>query len=220
MNQLRAFIRNALFGGFVVMLPLAIFLFFFKWIFNLITDAIQPITNMLVNKFGMPEMVADIAVIYLIILVCFVVGVVVSTSFGRWLHNRTDKYLVKAAPGYRLIKEIVQQFFGDKSQSPFANGQVARARIFGLQSPTEVSAIVTCKHSDGHYTIFVPTGPNPTSGNIYHVPAELLTFCPDVPVDSFMRTIIACGAGSQVLYPQPATLQDIASPVTVKEGSS
>ncbi|KZY61422.1 hypothetical protein A3738_22580 [Oleiphilus sp. HI0066] len=59
-----------------------------------------------------------------------------------------------------------------------------------------MTALVTSKHDDGRYTIFMPTGPNPTSGNIYHVKQEQVTLYPEISVSDAMRTIIACGAGS------------------------
>jgi uncharacterized membrane protein len=73
---------------------------------------------------------------------------------------------------------------------------VALVRLFGNE--TLVSAFVTETHPDGSYTVFMPTGPNPTSGNIYHVPGENV-FPVDVSVEDTMRSIISCGAGSSTL---------------------
>jgi uncharacterized membrane protein len=83
----------------------------------------------------------------------------------------------------------------DKSRpSPFSS--VALARIF--DNDTLVTAFVTDRHVDGSYTVFVPTGPNPTSGGIYHLKAENV-FPVDVSVEDAMRSIISCGAGSSTL---------------------
>ena len=102
-----------------------------------------------------------------------------------------------------MVKEVVVQIFGKSGDSPFANGKVARVKIFGVDCPTEVTALVTDKHPDGTYTIFMPTGPNPTSGNIYHVHESQVILCPEIKLDSAMRTIIACGAGSSDLFNPP-----------------
>jgi uncharacterized membrane protein len=61
-----------------------------------------------------------------------------------------------------------------------------------------VSAFVTDSHDDGSYTVFVPTGPNPTSGNIYHLKGKWVHPV-DVSVEDTMRSIISCGAGSSML---------------------
>jgi uncharacterized membrane protein len=48
-------------------------------------------------------------------------------------------------------------------------------------------------------TVFVPTGPNPTSGNIYHIPKEKV-FKTDSSVEAGMKSIISCGAGSSEIF--------------------
>ena len=70
-----------------------------------------------------------------------------------------------------------------------------------LYSELLVTAIVTAKHQRG-FTVFVPTAPVPTSGIVYHVPAESVQLMPDVSVEQAMKTVIACGAGSQSLLQQ------------------
>jgi len=197
---IKLLIRKTLFGGVVVLLPLVILGLILKWAFFFITDLIQPLTDYVIKHFFFPELAADVIVVITIFAICFSVGSIVSTSIGKWLHGHFDQYLVKLAPGYKLIKEIVMQFFGDSESSPFSSGEVARVQLFGEQCPTTVTAIVTSKHADGSYTVFMPTGPNPTSGNIYHVPEKFVELCPDINVESMMKSIIACGAGSGELF--------------------
>ena len=202
MLRVKNFFKTTLFGGIVVILPVVIISFFIRWLFKIITDLIQPLTNYALATYHIPEIVADSLVIALIILVCFFVGVVVQTTIGNYLHRIFDDILIRLAPGYRMVKEVVVQIFGQSEDSPFLNGQVARVRLFGDQCPTEVTALITDHHADGTYTIFMPTGPNPTSGNIYHVQPSQVTLCPEIPLDSAMRTVIACGAGSGNLFLQ------------------
>lgn len=198
--SLKKFFKATLFGGIMVILPVAIIAFFIKWLFKSITDLIQPLTNYALANYQVPEIVADGLVVSVIILTCFVVGFMVQTTIGNFLHNLFDDMLQKLAPGYRMVKEVVVQIFGQSENSPFTNGQVARVRLFGENCPTEVTALITDQHPDGTFTIFMPTGPNPTSGNIYHVLPSQVTLCPDIPLDSAMRTVIACGAGSGELF--------------------
>jgi len=198
--NLKLFLRKSLFGGIVVLLPLVILAWIAKSAFFFVTDMIQPMTDYVINHYQFPELAADVLVVVLIFVGCFAVGTIVSTGLGKWVHGHFDQYLVKLAPGYKLIREIVSQFFGDSDSSPFSNGQVARVRLFGEQCPTTVTAIVTSTHQDGTMTIFMPTGPNPTSGNIYHVPDNLVQLCPDITVEDMMKSIIACGAGSGKLF--------------------
>ncbi len=199
---MKNFIKTSLLGGLVVILPIAILGFFFRWLFNLVTDLIQPLTNFASTIYPLSEFAADLIVLVIIVATCFIVGVVVRTKIGNVLHAKFDSALQQMAPGYRMIREVVVQIFGKTESSPFANGMVARVKLFGDAYPTEVTALVTDRHDDGSYTIFMPTGPNPTSGNIYHVKASQVTLYPQIKLDSAMRTIIACGAGSAELFAQ------------------
>lgn len=190
------FAKKIFLGGLVILLPVALLVMGFRWLFRLVTDLIQPLTDLVTKTIGMPEIFADILVLGGMVALCFCVGWLVSTAGGAWFHSKFDGRLSRYAPGYQIIKDIVGQFFGDASKSPFANGEVAMVRLFGADCTTEVTAIVTSKHDDGRYTVFVATGPNPTSGNIYHVRAEQVTLYPSITVSDAMRTIIACGAGT------------------------
>ena len=223
MGKLKAFVGKALLGGVLVLLPVTILLGAFNWVFKFVTDMIQPLTDAVVKSNGMPEVVGDGIVVLLIAIVCFVVGTLVTTGAGKWLHAFIDDNLARFAPGYKLTKGIVGQFLGDKSTSPFTNGEVAKAKIFGIDSDTTVTALVTCKHEDGSYTVFVPTGPNPTSGNMYHLPEDQVELFPEASVESMMKTIIACGAGSDDMFagieidpepePEPEVTQSEPGPV-------
>ncbi len=193
MERFKTFIKASILGGTVIVLPVAILVFAFKWIFHFITDLIQPLTNVVLKRYPVPEISADIFVVIIIIVACFLIGVFVSTRLGAFVFHTLEHRILKIAPGYSLVKETVVQILGRK-ESPFSS--VALARIFGNE--TLVSAFITDRHADGSYSIFVPTGPNPTSGNIYHLKGEYV-FPIKVPVEDAMRSIISCGAGSTKL---------------------
>ena len=81
---------------------------------------------------------------------------------------------------------------------------MALIQIF--QNETLVTGFVTDKHAGDMVSVFVPTGPNPTSGFIYHLPKKYVHPV-DVPVEDAMRSVISCGAGSSMLIEQkPAVL--------------
>ena len=204
MQRLKEFVKSALVGGLLVVLPLGLLIFILAWIFGLVRKLIEPLTGTIVDLIGslggplaasekLRDYTADVVVIIVLIVACFFLGLFVRTRFGRWLYLLVESNILLKAPGYSLIKETVAQFVGNK-KSPFSS--VALVQIFGNE--TMVSAFVTDEHPDGSFTVFVPTGPNPTSGNMYHVPARWVHPV-KVPVEDAMRSIISCGAGSSKL---------------------
>ena len=193
MDKIKSFIMTSLLGGVIVILPVAILVAVFGWVFSFTTNLIQPFTDLVVANSDLKEIIADTLVLFVIFVVCFFVGLIVRTRFGKFIYHMIENHLLKIAPGYTLIKETVLQILGNK-KSPFSS--VALVQIFG--NDTLVTSFITDEHSDGSFTVFVPTGPNPTSGNIYHLKGEYVHPV-DVSVEDAMRSIISCGAGSTQL---------------------
>jgi len=165
----------------------------FNWIFNNVSLIINPITNFIVRNSNFKELLASSIILTVIVLACFLVGLFERTKLGHMFFGYLDKYLLVRLPGYTIVKETIVQFVGSK-ESPFS--RVALVRPFGNE--TKQTAFVTDEHIDGSYTVFVPTGPNPTSGNIFHLRRENVELL-DHSIESTMRSIISCGAGSKGL---------------------
>lgn len=197
LQRTKNFFRTTLLGGIIVILPTIILGFAFKWLFGVVGGAIQPLTQLVVGNLTLPdrydEFIAMLIVLSVIILGCFAVGLFVKTRLGRWIYEGFESGLLSKAPGYKMVKETVNQFLG-KKESPFSS--VALVQIF--ENDTQVTAFITDRHDDGTITVFVPTGPNPTSGFIYHLDQQYVHPV-EVSVEDAMRSVISCGAGSGVL---------------------
>jgi uncharacterized membrane protein len=193
---MKSFLKTTFLGGLVILLPVGIMLAVFSWVFGVIESMIEPLTSLLLQYTSLEagsaiqKFIADIIVLAVIIVICFLIGLVIKTAIGRFIHQKLEKHILKIAPGYNLIKETVMQFLGNRP-SPFSS--VALVNIFG--NDVMVTAFVTERHDNGMCSVFVPTGPNPTSGNIYHLKPEYVHHV-DQPVEDVMRSIISCGAGS------------------------
>ncbi|WP_461482162.1 DUF502 domain-containing protein [Porticoccus sp.] len=196
MLRLRTFLTLTVLGGLTVVLPIALLVMIFVWLFGGISELISPLTGLLQEQTTLNEFVAFVVVFGLILSSCFLVGLLIKTRLGGWLHGHLDGWLARLAPGYRTIREVVSQLLGGQGETTLLKGQAALAKIFGPDSPVTATAIVTSRHPNGDFTVFVPTAPIPTSGMTYHMPAECVEVLPHVTVEEAMRTIIACGSGS------------------------
>ena len=203
MRRLRSFVILTLLGGLAVVLPITIFIFLLQWLVRLVVDLVAPLSAWLADYVTVNARTADVLGVALVLGVCFCIGLLVKTGVGRWLHRKVDALLSRLAPGYSTIREMVSQIMGGEGNASLLNGKVCRAYIMGAQSPVCVTGIVTAEHDTGEYTVYVPTAPVPTSGFVYHLPADCVVLTPDVSVETAMRTVIACGSGSQIMYPAP-----------------
>lgn len=193
MMKLKSFFKTTLLGGFLVVIPVVILIFVFNGLYEFITVKIKPITILLVETVRLNEFIASVLAIVIILLILFIVGLIVKTKIGRFLIQQFDENVLKHIPFYKIIKEtVIQLFVADKRLFK----SVALVNLYCTE--TLVTAFITDEHSDGSFTVFVPSGPMPTAGFVYHLKAKYVHKL-DYPVDQAMRTIISLGTGSQDL---------------------
>lgn len=204
MKRLRSFVSITLIGGFMVILPIAIFLWLVEWLLGVVRGIIQPLSQWLVAQTAFTSYIADVVCVLILLCTFFLIGLFIKTSVGEWVHDQLDAWLTRLAPGYKTIREIVSQLLGGEGNTSLLKGEVCRAYLMGRAAGVSVTAIVTAKHANGDYTVYVPTAPIPTSGFVYHLSSECVDLLPHVRVEEAMRTVIACGSGSQVISESPA----------------
>lgn len=205
MKRLRSFVSITLLGGFMVVLPIAILILFAEWLFGLITRLIQPFNDWVATWSPMTNYMADFTGVAILLLGCFSIGLLVKTNIGQWLHDVMDDVLGKILPGYQTINKLVSQLLGGEGNTSLLKGEVCRAYIMGRSVPTSVTGIITARHSNGDCTVYVPTAPFLTSGMVYHLGLDNVEVLPNVSVEAAMRTIIACGSGSQTMFDEEKT---------------
>ena len=194
-RRLRNFLRTTLIGGMVALAPLTLIILLFRWVISIIGRNLTPLVNTLLQdsdpnpyfKFAL-YVITFLAILFFF----FLIGLIVRSRLSRFMSRAEDRYLVKI-PGYKLAKETVKQFFG-KNRSFFR--EVVLVDIFN--SGALMTGFITDDQGE-MYTVFVPTGPNPTSGNIYHLSRDRVLKT-GASVDSGMKSIISCGAGSSELF--------------------
>ena len=198
-KRFRKFLRTTLFGGVVALAPLTLIILLFRWMINVIGRILTPLVERILQDPD-PNPYFKLALYALsviaILLLFFIIGLIIRTRLSRFLNKAEDRYFLKI-PGYKLVKETVQQFFG-KNRSFFK--EVVLVDIFNTGAL--MTGFITDDQGD-IISVFVPTGPNPTSGNIYHLKKDRVTRT-TAPVDIGMKTIISCGAGSAEVFASAA----------------
>ncbi len=194
-KRARKFLSTTLIGGVVALAPLTLIVLLFRWVINVIGRNLTPLVDKILQDQD-PDPLFKFALYVItfvaILLFFFIIGIVVRTRMVVFLNRAEDRYLIKI-PGYKLAKETVQQFFG-KNRSFFR--EVVLVDIFN--SGTLMTGFITDDQGE-IITVFVPTGPNPTSGNIYHMHKDRVLKT-KASVDSGMKSIISCGAGSAEIF--------------------
>jgi uncharacterized membrane protein len=194
-KRIRNFFRTTLIGGVVALAPLTLIILLFRWVINLIGRGLTPLVDTILQDPN-PNPYFKFA-IYLLsfaatLVVFFIIGLIIRSRWFRFLNKAEDRYLLKI-PGYKIAKETVQQFFG-KHKSFFK--EVVLVDIFN--TGVLMTGFITDDQGEV-ISVFVPTGPNPTSGNIYHMPKDRVLKT-SASVEAGMKSIISCGAGSSEVF--------------------
>ncbi|MGB0838512.1 MAG: DUF502 domain-containing protein [Chitinophagales bacterium] len=194
MKRIKHFLITTLIGGLTVILPIGIFLFLVGFLFNLFRSIIDPLTKIPIFQQLSNELLVDVVVMSAVLLLCFLLGLVVRTRIGRHLLKWIESVTISRLPLYRPIRETVLQFLGRK-EIPFS--KVVLINVFDTK--TRMIGFVADEHEDGDYTIFVPTGPNPTNGFIFHVHPEQVQHT-DIKPEDAMKTILGVGIGAKTYF--------------------
>ena len=193
MDKIKSFIKTTLLGGSLVILPIVVLLIVFNWLYQFIADKIRPLSYILSETARLQEFFASILAIVLIVVCFFLVGLIIKTRLGRFTFEYIEKKIFTKLPFYKIIKDTTLQLLGSERM---LFKQVALVNIWGKDA--RMTAFITEEHKNGFYTVFVPSGPAPTAGFIFHLPNERVQKV-NYPVDKTMKTILSLGAGSKEL---------------------
>jgi len=190
--NIRKFLLTTLLGGVVVLLPITIFIVLVKLVVEIVTRTIQPVAK-LFSGAELPEVLANVFAVAIIVGFCFSVGLFVRTRFGSAIVKYINKQFLEKLPFYSTIQKTISQLLG-QGNSVFSKVVIVEAM------DTKMTGFITSESSTGIYTIFVPTAPNPTNGFIFHVEKDKLTFLEDVKPEDALRTAIGLGTGSNMFF--------------------
>jgi uncharacterized membrane protein len=190
MNRIRKFFINMFVGGLIVLLPIIIIIQISKWFFSVFEEGSRPLTDYLISLYSVSDTTAVMFSMLSVFVVFSVIGMIVRTRIGNGLYQFFEKYILFRIPGYKAIKEITDQISGKQK------GLFRKVVLVNLgEKGASVTGFVVDEIGDSHSTVFVPCGPNPTTGFIYHVKNIDITDV-DVSIETAMKTVISCGSGS------------------------
>jgi len=184
MKTIISFLKITLVGGLLIVLPVWVsLLLLFKAVKGALA-VLKPIVKLVPQRFVHDDVVA----LCLLVLICFVVGLVIRTEIGKRIGGWLEQHLLGRLPGFSIVRGMIGQFAGEKDQQSF---QPALVEI----EEALVPAFIIEQHADGQFTVFVSSSPTPMAGAIYILQPERVH-----PVDLPLRKAMVCvtkwGAGA------------------------
>ncbi len=207
-------LRNYLFAGIIVTVPIAITVYLTVIIVEFVDDQIVPLIPPIYNpETYLPFSIPGLGILVVLLVLIFV-GFVAANFFGRAL-IRTGERVIDRMPivrtVYNALKQIAETVL---RQSSNAFRQVVlveypRKGVWALAFLTSEAEGEVRRLVDRELiSVFLPTTPNPTSGFLLLVPKEDLIML-DMTVEEAAKMIISAGV---VIPPDPAEF-DVELPV-------
>lgn len=182
------FLRTTVIGGLLVLVPGYFSVLLLAKAAAGVMALLKPVTALLPDEI---HQLRGLAAALLVLLACFVLGLVAQTFVGRALLGAFERRVLEKLPGFTLIRGFAQRLSGRSSDEQF---QPVLVEMEEALTP----AFVVEELADGRVVVLVPSVPTPAAGSLYILPRARVHRV-DVPVAQAISVITRWGAGTAKL---------------------
>lgn len=155
MPRFGTFIKTTLLGGLLVVVPAYLALLLLIKALAQAKGIVTPLSAALPKDADHPQIMA----VLLLILLCFLVGLVLRTAIGQRVGSAVEGTVLHRLPGYRILHNVAMQMRDSETNRGF---RPALAEVEEGLAP----CFIVEEHADGRVTIFLPSSPTPLAGTI------------------------------------------------------
>ena len=184
MKGLAALTKTTLIGGLLVVLPIYLTILLLVKTLSAVIALLSPVTAAIPAGVQFRQIIA----VLIVLAVCFVAGIVVSTGPGLRAKNALERSVLERVPGYALVRGLTERVSGDQREGAF---QPALVEIEEALAP----AFIIEELDDGRCTVLVPSVPTPAAGALFILPRERVHPV-DVPFTQAVKVISQWGTGA------------------------
>jgi uncharacterized membrane protein len=187
MKHAREFITCTVVGGVFIVVPVYLAVLLLLKGMKSVGVLVRPIAVFIPDWLPAERLLS----LLLVLVLCFLVGVVVRTPSGRTVRERLEMVFFERLPGYSVLRSLTQRLAGDSEQSTWQPALLETGD--GL-----VPAFIIEELDDGRLTVFVPSVPTPLAGAVYVIARDRVHIL-DIPFTQAIRSVSRWGAGSKDL---------------------
>lgn len=188
MGRFLQFTRTTLVAGVLFLVPIVVLIAIVDKALGLVHKLTDPLAARFPVAAGHTPLLLASA---LLILVCFVLGLVALARPARLAIGWLENTLLSKIPGYVFLKGAGESALGLEQSAPYplVLARIEEAWQFGF---------LIEKLEGGHCAVFVPDAPNPLSGSVFFMSPERVRRS-DIPVAAALKCLRQLGAGSHAL---------------------
>ena len=194
--------KSTLIGGAVFLIPGCLVFFALAKAFALLRSVAVELGSRLGIERPLGRALLDVGAIVLVLLMCFLAGLVARRATAQRLRSKVDQILLGSFPGYAFVKGLTENM--QQSQELSTSFLPVWVRLDDFWQV----AFETGRLPGGLVAVYLPGAPNPWSGNVVFVREERVSKL-HVPVTEALKMIRTLGRGSEALVAEIQTLQSV-----------
>ena len=191
MKSIFKIIKATFLGGILFLAPLVVLLVILEKGYGIIQKITLPLAEHLPRIHVLGIALQELAGIIIIILICFVAGLLAKTAKVKNLIQNLEDGILSFVSGYSFMKNMNENIMGLESKDDLK--VILVPTDAGLQFAFLIEEI-----NENKFAVFIPDAPNPWSGSVVFVEKKDIT-----DVDISQKQALACirklGFGSKVL---------------------
>ena len=184
MKTLAEFTKTTLIGGVLIILPIYIAVLLLAKAAQALLGLLAPLT------FQIPagtEFRGIIAILVLVV-VCFIVGLIVRTGPGLRAKNAFEQTVLEKLPGYSFLRGFAKRLTGRSEE------QTLQPALVEIEDAL-VPALIVEALDNNAFTVLVPSAPTPMAGSIYILPGDRVHPV-DIPLAKAIGVFSKWGTGA------------------------
>jgi len=185
--KFREFFVARLVAGVLVVIPVYLAILLLLKAAKSLAALLTPITILVPN--WLPG--ENILSLLLLLLACFLIGLMVRSPTGRLIWDRIERSLFQKMPAYSLFRGLSDRVGGTTQDQPW------RTALVEIEDAL-VPAFIIEEFVGGRFTVFVPSIPTPFAGAVYVLSADRVHPV-DIPFTQAIKTVWQWGSGSKNL---------------------
>jgi uncharacterized membrane protein len=161
MKRAATFVASRAGAGLLAVIPVYLTALLLLKAVKLVAGALHPLVKLVPKWLPVENLIALLA----LALVCFIVGLLLTTRAGHAIWAGIEDSVCRKIPGYETLRSLTRRVAGKCQNEEW---EPAMAEI----EEALVPAFIIEKLHDGRFTVFVPSAPTPFTGAIYILTPE------------------------------------------------
>ena len=183
------FLKTTLIGGLLIVVPVYLTVLLLGKALKGMIALLGPIVALF------PESLhhfAQIIAIALVVVVCFMLGLMARTGLGRRAIAAFEQRVLERMPGFAMVRSVVRRVSGSSDDAQF------QPVLVETDEETLTPGFIVEELDDDRLVVLVPSVPTPAAGSLYILPRQRVHWV-DVPVTEAIAVITRWGSGTSKL---------------------